>query len=100
MATIDSEWERLGFLRGKGRGHEKCHVVLIEEEAKARVENAGPKPKTRFVMECDDPEFYSKFNELKDRWFGVGNKSVCLSLMADRWDLSEAEIRNLCEGVE
>lgn len=99
MATIDSEWERLGFLRGKGRGREKCHVVLIEEEARARVENAGPRPKTKFVMETDDPAMYSRLNELKDRWFAIINKSVALSLMADLWDKSDDWIRDSAEGL-
>lgn len=96
MATIDQEIARLKFLSEKGRGEEKCHVVLIEEEARKRKENSGPQPKTRFVMETDDPAMYSKFNELKDRWVANANKSVALSVMADRWDLDEQTIRRIC----
>lgn len=96
MATIDEELARLKFLSGKGRGREKCHVVLIEEEARKRKENSGPRPKTRFVMETDDPEMYSRFNDLKDRWLRNRNKSVALGVMADRWDASEEDMAIEC----
>ena len=97
MGTIDAEYERLGFLRRQGRGQERVHVAFIEEEAKARVENLGSKPKTRFVFELDSPEMYSRYNELKDKWLRILNKSVAVSLLADRWDLEEQEIRELGE---
>lgn len=96
MGTIDSEYERLGFLRTKGRGQEKCHIVLIEEEARERIKNPGPKPKTKFVVETDDPEMYSKLNELKDRWFANANKSVALSMMARLLDQPDYKIKELC----
>lgn len=96
MATIDEEIARLKFLSGRGRGHEKCHVVLIEEEARKRKENDGPRPKTQFRLDTDDPGLYSRFNELKDRWFSVANKSVALSVMARLWDQDESWIRNIC----
>jgi hypothetical protein len=98
MATVREEAARLNWLISKGRGEERCHVALVEEEARERI--ANKKEKTRFVMETDSAEMYSRFNELKDLWFRTGNKSVCLTLMADRWDLTEDEIRNLCEGLE
>ena len=97
MATVSEEIARLKFLETKGRGRERCHVVLIEEEARQRIKNDGPKPKTRFVMETDCPAMYSRFNELKDRWLACANKSVALSVMAERWDLPEDEIRQRCE---
>lgn len=96
MATVREEAERLKWLVSKGRGEEKAHVVLIEEEARKRKENAGPRPKTRFVMETDDPEMYSRFNDLKDRWLRNRNKSVALGVMADRWDASEEDIAIEC----
>lgn len=97
MATIDEEWRRLKFLADKGRGKEKCHVVLIEVEAKERIENAGPKPKTQFRLETDDPKLYSRANELKDRWFAVANKSVALSVMFELWNRPEEWIRAICD---
>ena len=97
MATVSEEIARLKFLETKGRGGEKCHVILIEEEARERIKNDGPKPKTRFSIETDDPAMYSRFNELKDRWLGRANKSVALTVMANRWDLTEDHIQELCD---
>jgi hypothetical protein len=99
MATISEEIVRLQILANKGRGEEKCHVILIEQEARDRIANTGPKPKTRFVMETDSPEMYSRFNSLKDRWLANANKSVALSVMANRWDVDEQDIKILCEDV-
>lgn len=100
MATVKEEAARLKWLTDHGRGEEKAHVVLIEDEARKRKENPGPHPKTRFVMETDDPQMYSRFNELKDRWLAVANKSVALSVMADLWDRAEQDIRTLCSGEQ
>ena len=47
-------------------------------------------------METDSAEMYSRFNELKDRWFSVANKSVALSMMARLWDQEPEWIRNIC----
>jgi hypothetical protein len=94
MATIAEEIERLKALASNGRGEEKVHVVYVERDASERVKNS--KQKTRFIMECDDHTFYSRLNALKDRWFATANKSVALSVMADRWDLPADEIANLC----
>ncbi len=101
MATIDQEIERLQLLSGKGRGQEKCHVILIEEEARERIKNDGPKPKTRFVMETDDPAMYSRFNAQKDRWLRVANKSVAIDMMCRLWEeVSDEAIRQVCSGDE
>jgi hypothetical protein len=97
MATISEELARLQILANKGRGEEKCHVILIEQEARERIANAGPKPKTRFTFETDSPEMYSRLNLLKDRWLATANKSVALSVMASLWDHNEDEIRRMCE---
>jgi hypothetical protein len=97
MATIAEERARLQFLEEKGCGQEKCHVVLVEREARERIKNDGPKPKTRFVCETDDPAMYSRMNELKDRWFAIANKSVALSVMAKLWDMDEEWIRKVCD---
>ena len=83
-------------LSRNGRGAELCHIVLVEQDAKERISNSGPRPKTKFSMETDSAEMYSRFNELKDRWFSVANKSVALSVMARLWDQDESWIRNIC----
>lgn len=88
--------EKLRFLSEKGRGSEKCHIVFVEQDAKERIKNNGPRPKTQFRMETDDPGLYSRFNELKDRWFANANKSVALSVMARLWDQEPEWIRNIC----
>jgi hypothetical protein len=85
--TVDAVFERCVFLRGKGRGSEKALLILPEVEAKKRVENSGPKPKTRFIMETDDPEMYSRFNAQKDRWFRlIPNKSVAVDMLCRMWE--------------
>jgi hypothetical protein len=87
MATITEERARLQWLESKGRGHEKAHVILIEEEAKKRQENTGDNPKTRFQLETDDPEMYSRFALQKDRWLRlIPNKSVAIDMMCRMWE--------------
>ena len=104
MATIDEEWRRLKFLAEANHGaraKEKIHVAFIEEEAKARIANPGPKPKTRFCMETDCPEMYSRLNAIKDRWFRLINKSVAVSLMVQAWEqYDEEQLRQAAEGME
>lgn len=99
MATIDEEWRRLKFLAEHGRAGEKIHVAFVEVEAKERIRNSGPKPKTQFRMETDSPDAYSKLNELKDRWFACANKSVAITVMILLWDKSESTIVRLCEDI-
>jgi hypothetical protein len=85
--TVDAVYERCKFLRGKGRGQEKALLVLPEQLAKERIENAGPRPKTRFQIETDDPAMYSRMNAQKDRWFRlIPNKSVAVDLLARMWE--------------
>jgi hypothetical protein len=89
MADIDSEIERLKSLSRQGRGAEKCHVILIEEEARKRKENPPDeqgKQKTKFVFETDDPSMYSRFNVQKDRWLKGRNKSVMVDLLCSLWE--------------
>ena len=102
MATVREEFVRLQWLIAHGRGEEKCHIVLIDEEAKVRIANQGPKPRTRFIMETDCPQAYSDLNAEKDRWLRViGNKSVCVSLMIQAWQrYTIEELRLAAEGME
>jgi hypothetical protein len=99
MASMDEEYERLGFLRKQGRGKEKVHVVFVEEEAKARVENLGEKPKTRFQWETDFPDGYSELNKGKDRLMRIiGNKQVAITIAAMLWnETPEDALRRLAE---
>lgn len=90
MATLREERARLQFLEEKGCGDEKVHIVFVEREAQERIVNEKKgftKPKTRFQVETDAPEMYSRFNLQKDRWYRlIPNKSVCLDLMCRMWE--------------
>lgn len=101
MATVREEAARLQWLISKGRGEEKAHVVLIEEEARKRKENAGPKPKTRFVWDTDFPGGYSELNGGKDRLMRVlVNKQIAVTVAAFLWnDVSEEMLKKLAEGL-
>jgi predicted PhzF superfamily epimerase YddE/YHI9 len=78
--------EQLKDMIRKGRGNEKVHIVLVEQEQRERIENKGPKPKTRFQIETDDAEMYSALNLEKDRIIRrAKNKSVGISLMHLAW---------------
>jgi hypothetical protein len=86
MPSVSMAIEFLKALEGKGRGGEKVHVVLVEEEQKARIENKGPKPRTKFVIETDSPEAYTELHKCKDFIIAkAGNKSVAISLMIWAW---------------
>lgn len=99
MATVLEELARLRFLVKNGRGQEKCHVVLIEEEARKRKENAGPKPKTRFQWETDFADGYSELNKGKDRLMRmIPNKQVAITVAGILWnETPEDAVRRLAE---
>jgi hypothetical protein len=103
MATITEEILRLKSLESKGRGNEKCHVVLVECEAKKRIENKGPHPKTRLIRQLDTPETYSAFNAEFDRFIreSGGNPQIAYSIMLRCLSqLSDADIARLAEEGE
>jgi hypothetical protein len=82
MATIAEELAKLQALCLQGCGSETVHVVFVEREAKARSENAGPKPKTRLIRELDSAEAYGEFNAEFDRYIRCAvNKTVGISAM-------------------
>jgi len=82
-AAID--W--LKFECDNGRGDEPCHVIDIKKEQKARINNDGPQPKTKFAIETDSPDVYSRMNREKDRVIKrVGNKAVAVDLLARAWE--------------
>jgi hypothetical protein len=101
MPTIQNEFERLKRLMEKGRGEERCTPIIIPaDESKARVENAGPKPKTRFIFETDSPRFYSEFNAAKDRIIRViENKTVAMECLIKLWTQpTDEQLREMAEG--
>jgi hypothetical protein len=102
LASIAEERARLQALEANGCGNETIHIVYVEREAKARAENAGPKPKTRFIFEVDSPEAYAELNREKDRWLRViVNKQVAISLLIAAWAKpSDDELRRAAEGIE
>ena len=86
MPSIDMGIEYLQQLRRQGRGTEKIHIVLIEEEQKKRIKNEGPKPATKFVIETDSPEAYTELHKCKDFIIAhCKNKSVGITMMIWAW---------------
>lgn len=87
MPSVKEEFDRLKFLVSSGKGTERCTpVVLVRQEAKKRVENKGPKPRTRFIFDTDSAEAYSELNHEKDRVLEtVGNKSIAVTLLIRAW---------------
>ena len=82
MPSVREEYERLKFLVEKHADERCTPVVLVEQEAKKRVANAGPQPKTRLVRELDSAHAYSEFNSEFDRYIHVcENKTVAISVM-------------------
>jgi hypothetical protein len=103
MPSVSLAIEYLKDLERKGRGREKVHVVLVEEEQKKRIENTGPEPRTRVQFETDSPELYARFAKEKDRIIKrVGNKSIALDLMCRSWSeaLSDSEIDRILAQEE
>jgi hypothetical protein len=97
MPSVTMAIEYLKHLESKGRGNAPVHIVDIEEEAKARKQNDGPRPKTRFQIETDEPMLYAQLNDEKDRIIShVHNKSIALDLMLRAWqELTNARIDHL-----
>jgi hypothetical protein len=103
MPSVTAAIEYLKHLESKGRGNAPVHIVDIEEEAKERSKNAGPKPKTRFQVELDDPSLYCQFNFEKDRIFArVKNKPIALDFMYRAWRdaLSDKELDRMLAEQE
>ncbi len=104
MPSVTAAIEYLKHLQSKGRGNAPVHIVDIEEEAKARKENTGPKPKTRFQIELDDAELYCQWNAEKDRIIRRcgNNKAIALDFMWRAWNesLTDAEIDRLLAQQE
>jgi hypothetical protein len=62
------------------------HIVDHTKELRERELNDGPKPKTRFQIELDDPSLYCQWNHEKDRIIKrVHNKAIALDFMYRAW---------------
>lgn len=87
MPSIRSAIEYLKELESKGRGNETIHVVMVEQEQRERIKNPGPRPKTKFVLQCDDGPTFSAFHAERERIFkrcGM-QKSIALFIMLEGW---------------
>ena len=90
MPSIEMGIEYLQQLRRQGRGSEKIHIVLVEEEQKKRIKNDGPKPATKFVIETDLPEAYTELHKCKDFIIHhCKNKAVAITMMI--WALRQLD---------
>ena len=104
MPSVNMVLEQCQWLIRKGRGNEKAHLVLIEQEAKKRIENKGERPKTRFGFETGDPELYSALHAEKERILrrcGL-HKTIALTILLRAWErMSDAQIDKILseEGV-
>jgi hypothetical protein len=67
--------------RAQGKGHLEGHLVVWDEEIKARKEK---KEKTRVQFEADNHDLYVSFNEEIHRIIKhVGNKAIALGMLLD-----------------
>ena len=102
MPSVDLAVEHLKDLQRKGRGQEKVHVVLVEQEQKERI--ANNKRKTRFVLCTDDADLCSILEAHKDRIFRRcgQNKSIMLHLMEKAWAeaLADSEIDRIMAAMD
>lgn len=95
----------LEFFRQKvaNKDASEYHIVDHTKALKEREKNDGPQPKTRFQIELDDPELYSKWNHEKDRIIKrIRNKSIALTLMHRAWReaLSDGELDKILAEME
>ncbi|HVI10512.1 MAG TPA: hypothetical protein VND65_19645 [Candidatus Binatia bacterium] len=87
MPSIHAAIEYLKALETKGRGQETVHVVMVEQEQRERIKNPGPRKKTKFVLQTDDPMTFSQFHAERERIFkrcGM-QKSIALFIMLEGW---------------
>lgn len=92
---------QLDWMISHGRSDEKVHLVLVEEEQKARIKNN--KRKQNFVLCTGDPDLCSEFESEKDRIFRkVHNKTLMLELMIRAWKqaLADPELDRILAVME
>lgn len=95
MPSISAIRERCDYLIGQGRGNESAHLVVWDEELRARRET---KEKTRVQFETDSHDLYVAFNEEIHRVIKrTGNKAIALDILLD-WlrGLTDANVDKLC----
>lgn len=107
MASKRAAKDWLEFEIAHGRGDEPCHVIDIRKEEQKRIKNDGPKPITRFQMECDVPEAYTALHiekqRIADHCRKVGiPKAIWVDLMARCWreGLDNAALDKIAAALE
>lgn len=84
MGTVLEEINALKLKVLAGKENEMVHVVYVDQDRKRKRENKGPKPQTRFTLNCDSPE---AFAELYGHWdrimLQVRNKSIAITILID-----------------
>ena len=90
VATVESESLRLRWLVNAGRGHEKCHVVLLSEEAKKRIKNED---KRRRIVLTTDEHSYSQFHARKEAWLLELEENPTLFMLALDEAMKEFDVR-------
>lgn len=101
MPNVRQGYEKLKYMMEHGRSEEKIHIVFVEQEQAERIKN--DKRKTRFVLNCDDPDLCASLEREKDRIFRrVKNKAVMLTLMERVWReaLSDAELDRVMAAMD
>ncbi|GAC1687962.1 MAG: hypothetical protein PVS2B2_26700 [Candidatus Acidiferrum sp.] len=106
MPTLNqlAEWVRVELGKGKGDLHTN-HVVIIEDEAKKKIENkpdAEGKQKTKIAWETKDPETFGLLHAERERYFHLvgGNPVLGTTLMIMALKIQRDEdIKRFIEGI-
>ena len=98
MPSLKELSEKLNAMIAAGKGEERGALFLPAVEARSRVKNE--KGRTRFIMETNSPEFYSRFNAQKDRYLSVvENKTIGLEVMLSVLESkSDQDLLDLARG--
>ncbi len=95
--------QEFGRQKAAVNDNDDYHIVNLTEQRRQREKNDGPRPKTRFAKELDDPGLYSQWNMEAHRIIKrVGNKSIALDLMCRAWReaLCDSEIDKIMAELE
>lgn len=81
MPRLDTIGEQIAQYKAQGKGHLSGHLVVWDEEIKARKEK---KDKTRLQKELDSHDLYVGYNVEFDRIIEhVGNKAIAYGMILD-----------------
>ena len=84
MATILEEFNALKLKIAAGKENEVVHIVYVDQERARKRTNKGPKPQTRFIVDCGTPEIFKDlFTEYDRILTQVTNKTMALSIIVD-----------------